>query len=624
MKITELKCTACGGELKVKQETPNLAVCEYCKRQYGIEWENEGNAHFKGQMSQEWYVPREPKQPEAKKKTGWEPYGWKRGVALAVFGVVAILAMNFKGIKARYELDKVAKAESVVDAPVEAAAKPQTEALLFAGGLEEFVERAFLKPQEQVTPEELAQITRLDIRYSDGWELGYSMKGAEELTLIKLSSNDSSFKAVNHFTGLKELSVNGNITSEMVKGLHLTNLKCYTEDIEVIVSALEFPDELEELNVAGSISRLDGIGALKSLTSLTVNADDITDLAPLAQAKNLKKIELLRCNQISDFSVLPTLTTLLELSIDSDTLRGLGFLEQMPQLTALSLEDATLNNLDGIQGLSKLKSLSIMSCDDTQNMNALSRLTSLESLSLEIPYGCEEPDLSSLTELKTLYLEDMSNLDFLASMPNLHSLNLRACTVNDPSVFSRLSGLEELSCSNLSGEMKDWSFVGRLPALLSLNLTGVSTYEDISSLFNHPTIETLLLNGVECEINFKNINQNNSLRELGLSGVKLYKNVNIQGGGGIYQINYDSVNLADHMDFLINFPNLEILNLSGNKLADLTAVQSLMQLRELNIEENFITDLKPLTGLTILETLYVKGNPVENYQILSDKVNIIK
>lgn len=623
MKITELKCTACGGELKINPETPNLAVCEYCKRQYGIEWESEGAAHFK-MPDQSWHTPREPLPVEEKEKTGWEAYGWKRGVALAVLGVVVLFGMNYKGIQARYTENQKAKKASSTYVPSKPADDAVTAEPLFKGGMEEFVESVFGKPQEQISPEELAQINTLEIRYSDGMLMGYGMQDSKELTWLPISTDISSYKSINYFSGLKSLSINGKVSPEMLEGLHIAKLKCYSDSIDTLTASLEFPDELTELEVSGGLSSLDAIGELTGLTSLTLYTDDITDLSPLAQAKNLQKLDLQRCNQVSDYSVLPTLTTLTELSIDSDTLKGLGFLKQMPQLTSFSVEDATLINLDGIQDLNNLKSLSIISCDDTENMRELSQLSGLEHLELEIPYNCEEPDLSGLTALKTLSIDNMDHLNFLASMPELQSLKLNACSVDNVEIFSKLVALKELKCSYMSGQLDYWSFVRKLPALETLDLTGVATYEDISSLFTIPTLKKLMLSGAECEINFQKLSPNPSLQALEISGIKLYKNVNVQGGGGIYQIDYDNVSLTDHMDFLANFPNLSELNLSGNKLTDLSALQSLSQLSVLNIEDNFVTDLKPLTGLSALKTLWVKGNPVENYQILSDKITIIK
>ncbi len=42
MKITELRCSACDGTLKVDENNPNFAECEYCHTKFTIEWDHPG------------------------------------------------------------------------------------------------------------------------------------------------------------------------------------------------------------------------------------------------------------------------------------------------------------------------------------------------------------------------------------------------------------------------------------------------------------------------------------------------------------------------------------------------------------------------------------------------------
>lgn len=46
MKLTELKCTACNGSLKLDRDNPHIAVCEYCRTRYVLEDEGEGNVRL--------------------------------------------------------------------------------------------------------------------------------------------------------------------------------------------------------------------------------------------------------------------------------------------------------------------------------------------------------------------------------------------------------------------------------------------------------------------------------------------------------------------------------------------------------------------------------------------------
>ena len=37
--MTELRCPACGGDLKIDKNNPNIAICDYCNTQFFIEKE---------------------------------------------------------------------------------------------------------------------------------------------------------------------------------------------------------------------------------------------------------------------------------------------------------------------------------------------------------------------------------------------------------------------------------------------------------------------------------------------------------------------------------------------------------------------------------------------------------
>lgn len=63
MKITELRCSACDGTLKIDEKNPNIAVCEYCKSRFIIEREADENVTMRG-LESIWYQPN-PHQPNA-------------------------------------------------------------------------------------------------------------------------------------------------------------------------------------------------------------------------------------------------------------------------------------------------------------------------------------------------------------------------------------------------------------------------------------------------------------------------------------------------------------------------------------------------------------------------------
>lgn len=298
-------------------------------------------------------------------------------------------------------------------------------------------------------------------------------------------------------------------------------------------------------------------------------------------------------------------------------------MQNMPKLTSFSLSRAKILNLDSLKGNTSLTSLSITKCGELKDMSAVSGLTGLKELCLEVPYGCARPDLAGLTGLRRLKVNGMDTVSYLSGMGGIEELELEWVEIDSTAPFAGLASLKELTCSRIPDQTK-WDFVVRIPSLEVLNLNGIKTYEDISALFGMPALRELYLNGVECELDFSKISPNEHLKILGMDGVKLYENVKISGGGGIVYVDYDKVDLNDNTGFLTAFPGLTRLSLADNMLTDISFVSSLPNLEYLDIKDNYVTDITPLEGLGRLSTLNCAGNPVGNLRVLSSDVTILQ
>ncbi len=68
--------------------------------------------------------------------------------------------------------------------------------------------------------------------------------------------------------------------------------------------------------------------------------------------------------------------------------------------------------------------------------------------------------------------------------------------------------------------------------------------------------------------------------------------------------------------FLQTLTSLEILDLSGNSISDLTLLKSLINLKSLNISGNNISDLSPLSALVNLTTLNASSTPTPTFRSL--------
>ena len=633
MQITELRCSACNGTLKMDENNPNRAVCEYCRAEYVIEWKN-NVAHLgtnipAGQNSprqevprMEYRVPKTQEEQQTSINKGWIP-----AAALCVVGLVLLTSTPL--------LDKIGTKEPEVsaEASAEAVAEAVAEQRLPEGMLAAFCEEVFEMPVDDIPESRLKEIKWMETKAAiDYYGIGYSFEDPlesedAELTWVRFprdAYHGIDLESLPAFQGLVKLSTSQSLSAEDVAGLKLKSLGGHFESFDEVSALLEAPEELAELSVSGSSFSLQGAGSFPNLERLSIDASEITEEKELVRMSGLKELTFDMYDGSADFSVFGMLPGLESLSVSSKGLRDIGFLSGMTALKELKLENGTFLTLEPLSGRPELESLSVINCDELKDMSAIGGLTNLKSLEADLPYGCPEPDLGGLTGLTSLYLSGFDQTGFLRNMGSLEELVLDGCGLNDSGDFSGLTNLKTLKCTAFTPTEKDYSFIAGLPALENLDFGGMGTYEDISGIFNMPTLKTLNISNMECEINFDKIAENTSLTELSMDHMKLYENVQVSGGGGIYYVDWDDVSLVENLGFLGKFTALQKLSICENELTDLNFASSLPALSEIDFSDNYVTDLTPLLGLRNLKTVTCTDNPISNYEVLSDSVSIIK
>ena len=630
MKITELRCPACNGTMKIDQNNPNIAVCEYCHSKYVLEREGDDATINRAASNQDHMTPP---------VTYTTEQGGSRGKSIAA--AVAMFLFLFCGVTVSMLSRSIPDEKtpslpsvtgSVQTALDNAAGKQEPE---FSGIIADGTEVVFGKPADQISDSELASIRWIRVRFANGGSdicVDYSMENPAENPEAEVESAyfdrsgaDMDFKALKRFSGLQKLEVMNYLPDGSLEGWNLESLSCYAKSPRSLYEVLGSCESLKELEISAGIESLDGLELFPAVETLTVDGYHLTDISELAAAKNLKNLILENCDEVKDFSVLSVMSWLEGISVESENLKALTFLSNMPELKSLGIYDGGMINLSGLSERSEtLTSLTIDSCGELKDCGEISALSHLTKLTLEVPYNCSQPDLSGLTGMEELTISGFDSVSFLASMPSLKKLSLNSVAVDDGSVFKKLTSLTDLKCSSFSGNLDNLEFIAGLPALKRLDLTGASTYYDISSLFNISTLESFILNGMECEINFDKLQSNPSLKELRMDGIKLYKNVKVDGGGGILYVDWDDVILDEHTSFLSNYPNLESLSVADNELTQAEFAAGLGNLKTLDISENYVTDIRPLTGAVSLRSLNITGNPVDNTRVLGEKVHIIQ
>lgn len=646
MKITELRCSACKGTMKVDPDNPNYAVCEYCGTKYLIEWDKagreagEGNPGMKRIPEPIHYQPIQPPEP---KKNGWEVLGWKWSIAMALAIITAAGIIYGPAIYRRYQMDHGPKTAAEADFgsgtdenggfAADGTDGASVKEIHLDGIMKEFVEYVFDQPAEVITEKQLASIQWIEFKASmDFREIGYSLQNPfkdtdAELIWVKFPRDeysDADLSCLPLFTGLKKLGTNQSVRKEDLHGIALEGIRGYFDSLEEAAALMEDTATIREIEMKGNTVSLKGAEQLPNLEILSLDCDQIDEPKALVNMKSLKSLSVDLYDEGMDFSVFGMMPWLEKVTISSKKLKDFSFVSGMDGLKELSLCYGTFLNLDPLKSCTGLEALSVERCDEVKDMSALAGLANLRKLRVDLPYGCPEPDLSGLAAMEELYLESFSKTGFLRHMTQLKTLTLDSCRVEEPSDFDGLVNLVTLNCTSFGAAERDYGFVTRLPALERLNLRGTKTYGDISGIFNLPTLAYLDIGSMECEIDFDKIRENTSLKTLVMDHIKLYKNVTVSGGNGIYSVNWDDVNLVEHLSFLEKFKGLDSLSIRENELTDVGFAASLPALRSIDFSDNYVTDLSPLSELKMLRKVNCAENPVSNFEVLSESVLVVR
>ncbi|MDE6363039.1 MAG: hypothetical protein K2L86_02035 [Lachnospiraceae bacterium] len=614
VKLEETKCPSCGATLKIPEDNMKFVKCEYCGSEFVV---NMGHENDIAAPPRPDWVRMQPIESNSSSNS-------MRAVVVLAAVLVGFTGMiGFLQYRKTQETKRVQTAYKAPGTVTDITAYEEEES--FSGMLGEMVSIVFGKDADSVTEQELAKIQWIaDRNDMDHCYLGYSFENpmdnpdAELEWLMFPYRTQTGYESLYRFTGLKRLDTNNRLSSCNLEGVQLEGVTAYFESFEEEAAALSNPASVRELIVKGSIEQLDGIDAFSNVESLALYAGELEDVDALAALKQLRSLTLTSADAISDFSVLSTAGKLEELSVESESLKSLEFLQRMPQLKGLGLKDGQFIHLGGIEALEHLERLSIESCDELTDMSGVSDLLELRELTLDKPYNCPEPSLAGLTNLQRLTLKSFGACEFLPKLTNLEELVLRGCNLSSELDLSGLAKLRKLTCTSY-GSDRSLGFINNLISLEELNLSGMATYEDVSGIFALPQLKKLNISGMECEIDFDRITDNPSLESLDIAGIKLYENVQIEGGYGIVSIDWDDVYLADHMDFTAHFPNLKKLDVADNKLENVDFAAALVRLEEIDLSDNYVTDLHVLAELPSLRQVNCKGNPVSNLRVLDEE-----
>lgn len=260
-------------------------------------------------------------------------------------------------------------------------------------------------------------------------------------------------------------------------------------------------------------------------------------------------------------------------------------LKLMKSLETLEISEGISNQLTNLSSNSTLKTLIIQKTMlSFEDLEAIGKLTSLKSLTMESCMISTISPLASLTALEVLNINTNSvrDIEALRSLKELKELNMHRNALEDISAISDCVRLEVLDIS-------DNPFVTSIAPLTTctmlqnVNISHCSIKE-ISVLSN--AMDLLQLNA-----------SNNQITTIeGLENCLRLTNLNL------------SVNSIADLTPLINHSELVMLDFSNNQITQLPSWIPSCKLVTINGNHNLISDLSPLAGLENLNNILMNGN----------------
>ena len=330
---------------------------------------------------------------------------------------------------------------------------------------------------------------------------------------------------------------------------------------------------------------------MNRLTRLDVRNQGIANLTGLEFATNLTFLQL-KSNRIEEINPLANFTQLTELHLGGNRIEDISPLANLTQLTVLRLnENEQIEDISPLADLTKLREADL-DRNEIVDVNPLARLTNLESLDLRGNRIIDVSPLANLTQLTELRLSENQIMDItpLANLTNLVALWLSDNRITDVVALANLTQLTELHLDNNQ-------------------ITDVSPLENLTNLEHLDTHNNPIFDPDSPLVEVLDPNLRAAIREV----------LSLPDGVLVTQANIRQLTRLDASDRQIttltgleHALNLTELNLAGNNISDLVPIvrpiANLMQLTEIHLGGNRIEDIRPLTNLTQLTVLRLNEN----------------
>ena len=391
----------------------------------------------------------------------------------------------------------------------------------------------------------------------------------------------------------------------------------------------------------GDSVELGGESVRLNASSLVLSAKGLTDadLAPLAQLTELESLSLSN-NAISDLSPLRGLTKLTSLWLSENRIGDLRPLQSLSALKTLYLDGNPISDLTPLYGLTQLRTLSMKSI----NVSKADREALRKALpNCRVFFDGDDPDdepetltlgdqtfLTDVTELD-LSGQELTDISALAKCTKLSRLDLSGNKITDISALAQLRELEWLSLRG--NQVSDLMPLMSLTKLSYLD-AGENALTDLTGLHYLNSLEELALDG-DSPRSFEALSVLANLKRLDLDGTGLkdedldrlaeltgLKELSIKDNPDLTPhpvielkeklsgcaISHDALRWSVKLGGRTFYSDAVVLEAAGLGATSLEGLEHFTELVLLDLDDNGVSDLSPLYGLTKLRTVFLRGN----------------
>ena len=351
--------------------------------------------------------------------------------------------------------------------------------------------------------------------------------------------------------------------------------------------------------VGYKIRNLAGLEYATNLTELRLGSNRISDVTPLAGLTSLSSLDL-SGNWISDVTPLAGLTSLTSLNLMGNRISDVTPLAGLTGLTDLRLGANWISDVTPLAGLTNLRLL-ILHRNSVSDVKPLAGLTNLTGLFLGNNEISDVKPLDGLTRLTGLSLgnNEISNIAPLTGLTSLSSLDLR----DNPLNYQATGNIETLRSSGVK-------WIGFTPTVDDVPIQDALLRERINKALGSERAADAVITSAEML----------SLTRLNARGSRGSRIVDLRGLS--YAVNLTRLDLADNnvtdVSPLSGLTKLEHLYFAGNhNLADITVLSGLSELYYLDIWRSRVSDLSVLSNFKKLGRLQARATGITDVSVVA-------